>query len=185
MMELMDAIRGRRSIRKYKEDMPSDEIIAYILEAAQLAPSWANTQCWEFVLVRDADTRMKLAETLPETNPARRAVEQAPIVIAVCAKKEKSGFFKGTPVTDKGDWMLFDVALALQNLTLAAYEKGLGSVHTGFFDSKKAEAVLNVPSEVAVVELLPLGYPEKEGKVTPRKKIEDFVFYDSYGIKKG
>lgn len=184
-MELMDAIRERRSIRKYKADMPSDEIISYVLKAAQLAPSWANTQCWEFILVKDESTRLKLSETLPETNPARSAVEQAPIVIAACAKKGTSGFFKGKPVTDKGDWMLFDVALALQNLTLAAYEKGLGSVHTGFFDSLQAEEILNVPSDVAVIEMLPIGYPEKEGKVTPRKQVEDFVFYDSYGIKKG
>jgi len=184
-MELIDVIRGRRSIRKYKTDMPSDEIISYVLEAAQLAPSWANTQCWEFILVRDEAIRLKLSETLPEKNPARIAVQQAPIVIAACGKKEKSGFFKGSPVTDKGDWMLFDVALALQNLTLAAYEKGLGTVHTGFFDSLKAEDILNVPSDVAVIELLPIGYPEKDGNATPRKQIEDFVFYDSYGVKKG
>ena len=184
-MELMEAIRGRRSIRKYRKDMPSDEIISYVLEAAQLAPSWANTQCWEFILVKDEVVRLKLSETLPESNPARGAVQHAPIVIAACAKKGISGFFKGNPVTDKGDWMLFDVALALQNLTLAAYEKGLGTVHTGFFDSLKAEKILNVTFDVAVIELLPMGYPEKEGKVTPRKQVEDFVFYDSYGIKKG
>ena len=184
-MELMEAIRGRRSIRKYRKDMPSDEIISYVLEAAQLAPSWANTQCWEFILVKDKSIQLKLSETLSETNPARGAVEQAPIVIVGCAKKGTSGFFKGKPVTEKGDWMLFDVALALQNLTLAAYEKGLGTVHTGFFDSLKAEEILNVPSDAAVIELLPIGYPEKEGKVTPRKQVEDFVFYDSYGIKKG
>jgi len=183
-MELLEAIRNRRSVRKYKADMPSEDLIAYVLEAARLAPSWANTQCWEFILVTDPAVKSRLAQTLPETNPARGAVEQAPIVIAACAKKETSGYFKGRPVTDKGDWMLFDVALALQNLTLAAYEKGLGTVHTGFFDSVKAEAVLNVPSDTAVIELLPLGFPEKEGKVTPRKKIADFVFYDSHGQKK-
>ena len=55
-MELMEAIRARRSIRKYKADMPSDELISYVLEAAQLAPSWANTQCWEFILVKDEST---------------------------------------------------------------------------------------------------------------------------------
>ena len=114
-----------------------------------------------------------------------KAVLQAPIVIVACAKKEKAGFFKGTPVTDKGDWMMFDVALALQNLTLAAYEKGLGTVHTGFLDALKVEKIINVPSDVAVIELLPIGYPEKEGKPTPRKQIEDFVFYESYGKKKG
>lgn len=184
-MELLEAIRGRRSVRKYKADMPSADTVACILEAARQAPSWANTQCWEFILVSDPAVKSRLAQTLPETNPARGAVEQAPIVIAACARKEISGYFKGRPVTDKGDWMLFDVALALQNLTLAAYEKGLGTVHTGFFDSVKAEAILNVPSDTAVIELLPLGFPEKEGKVTPRKEIADFVFYDSHGKKKG
>ena len=184
-MELMKAIKERRSIRKYRKDMPSDEIISYVLKAAQLAPSWANTQCWEFILVKDESIRLQLSKTLPETNPARGAVQHAPIVIVACAKKGISGFFKGNSVTDKGDWMLFDVALALQNLTLAAYEKGLGSVHTGFFDSSQVEEILNVPSHVAVIELLPIGYPEKEGKMTPRKQVEDFVFYDSYGKKKG
>ena len=184
-MELMDAIKGRRSIRKYKPDMPSQEDIAYILEAAQAAPSWANTQCWEFVLVKDEQTRIKLSETLPETNPARKAMIQAPVIIVACAKREKAGFFKGKPVTDKGDWMMFDVALALQNLTLAAHEKGLGTVHTGFLDALKVEKIVNVPADVAVIELLPLGYAEKEGKPTPRKPVEEFVFYESYGRKKG
>ncbi len=182
-MELMDAIRGRRSIRKYTDDMPSDDDIGYILEAARQAPSWANTQCWEFVLVTDAETKEKLATTLPETNPAHKAVTMAPVVIVVCAKKGISGHFKGKAVTDKGDWLLFDVALALQNLTLAAYERGLGTVHTGFFDSRKAEEIINVPDGVTVVELLPLGYPEKEGRVTPRKEIQEFVFYNTYGRK--
>jgi len=92
-------------------------------------------------------------------------------------------FFKGSPVTDKGDWLLFDLGLALQNLTLAAYEKGLGTVHVGFFDSVKAGAVLGVPEGHTVVELLPLGHPAEEGRVTPRKPIEEFVFYNGYGRK--
>jgi nitroreductase len=182
-MELMEAIKGRRSIRKYKADAPSDEDLNFILEAAQWAPSWANTQCWEFIIVRDAETKQKLAETLPEKNPARPAIGQAPVVIAACALKEKAGYFKDKPATDKGDWLLFDTALALQNLTLAAYSRGLGTVHVGFFDSQKAEEILKVPASAAVVELLPLGYPDGEAKVTPRKQIEDFVFFDCYGKK--
>jgi len=182
-MELIEAIKGRRSIRKYKQDPVADEDIRFVLEAARWAPSWANTQCWELIVVKDQALKEKLAGTLPETNPGRRAVIEAPVVIAACGKKALSGHFKGKPVTDKGDWLLFDVALALQNLTLAAYSRGLGTVHLGFFDSRKAEQVLNVPDEAAVVELLPLGYPDKEGKVTPRKPIEEFVFTNSYGQK--
>lgn len=180
-MELMDAIRGRRSVRKYRSVQVPDEVLFYILEAARWAPSWANTQCWEFIIVRDPSVRQKLAQTLPEKNPARLACTQAPVIIVACGRKGKSGFFKGGPVTDKGDWMLFDLALALQNLTLAAFEKGLGTVHIGFFDSKQAEAILGVPQEVAVVELVLLGYPEGEPQQTQRKSISEFVFYDHYG----
>ncbi|MFC1591829.1 nitroreductase family protein [Thermodesulfobacteriota bacterium] len=183
-MELLDAMRDRRSIRRYKPDMPAEEDVRYCLEAARLAPSWANTQCWEFILVTDPAVKQQLSETLPEQNPARKAIVQAPIVIAACAQKEKSGFFKGAAATDKGDWMLFDTALALQNLTLAAHARGLGTVHTGFFDSGKAAQILQVPEQAALIELLPLGIPEAEGRPTPRKELDSFVFYESYGRQK-
>ncbi len=183
-MELMEAIKGRRSIRKYKADMPSDEDIGFVLEAARWAPSWANTQCWEFILVKDSETKRKLADVLSENNPARRACEQAPLIVAACAQKEKSGYFKRNTATDKGDWLMFDVALALQNLTLAAHSRGLGTVHVGFFDSRKAAEILQVPRQAEIVELLPFGYPDTEGKVSPRKPIEEFVFYNKYGQRK-
>ena len=156
-MELGDAIKGRRSIRSYRPDPVTDAELQYILEAARWAPSWANTQCAEFIIVRDAAVKQQLSETLPEKNPARPAFAQAPVIIAACAAAGLSGFFKGSPVTDKGDWLLFDLGLALQNLTLAAYEKGLGTVHVGFFDSVQAGLVLGLPAGHAVVELLPPG----------------------------
>ena len=182
-MELMEAITGRRSIRKYRADPVPDDAVKFILEAARWSPSWANTQCWEFIIVKDAEIKKKLAETLPEKNPARPAFMQAPVIIAACGRKGTAGFFKGAPATDKGDWLLFDLGLALQNLTLAAYTKGLGTVHVGFFDSRQAEVVLKVPAGVTVVELLPLGYPDGEVKATPRKPAEDFIFFDGYGKK--
>jgi nitroreductase len=182
-MELGDAIKGRRSIRSYRPDPVSDADLQYILEAARWAPSWANTQCAEYIIVRDASVKQQLAETLPEKNPARPAFAQAPVVIAACAITGLSGFFKGSPATDKGDWLLFDLGLALQNLTLAAYEKGLGTVHVGFFDSVKAGLVLGLPAGHSVVELLPLGHPAVEGKVTARKPLEQCVFYNGYGRK--
>jgi len=182
-MELMDAIRGRRSIRRYRPDPVPEEDLTEVLEAARWAPSWANTQCWEFIVVRDPEIKQRLAQTLPEKNPARSAVVEAPIVLAACARRAKAGFFKNTPVTDKGDWLLFDVALALQNLTLAAFERGLGTVHIGFFDSRQAEAILGVPAEVTVVELMPLGYPAADPSPTQRKPLAEFVFYERYGCR--
>lgn len=182
-MELFDAIKGRRSIRSYRPDPVTDAELQYILEAARWAPSWANTQCAEYIIVQDASLKRQLAETLPEKNPARPAFAQAPVIIAACAAARVSGFFKGNPATDKGDWLLFDLGLALQNLTLAAHEKGLGTVHVGFFDSVKAGLVLGVPDGHAVVELLPLGRPAAECNVTPRKPLAEFVFYNGYGRK--
>jgi len=180
-MELMEIIKGRRSIRKYKSAMPPETDIAKLLEAARWAPSWANTQCWEIVLVKDAALKQQLAATLPERNPARGAFSQAPVIIAACARRQKAGYFKGSLATDKGDWLMFDVGLALQNLTLAAHALGLGTVHVGFFDAAKAAEILNVPGDVAIVELLPLGYPDEQPAPTARKAIEGSVFYETYG----
>jgi nitroreductase len=183
-MEVMEAIKGRRSIRKYRQTPVTDEALNVILEAARWAPSWANTQCFECIVVRDPELRKRLAETLPEGNPARPAFEQAPVVIVACAQKGKSGFFKGTPATDKGDWLMFDTALALQNLTLAAHAQGLGTVHVGFFDTQKVKEILQVPPAIEVVELLPLGVPDEEGRLTKRRAVEEFVFHDQYGSRR-
>ena len=183
-MDVYQAIQARRSIRKFTADMPSDDDLRYVLEAARWAPSWANTQCWECIVVRDADMRRRLAAHMPAGNPARAAVEQAPVVLVACGRRGVSGFFKGKPATDKGDWLLFDVALALQNLTLAACERGLGTVHVGFFDALQVARELGVPDDLAVVELMPIGFPAHEGRVTPRKPLADWVSYDMYGQRR-
>jgi len=183
-MEVLEAIKGRRSIRSYKKDEIPLEKLNIILEAARWAPSWANTQCWEFIIVKDKDIKDKLAQTLPSVNPALPAFSQVPIVLVACAKKAKSGYFQDKPVTDKGEyWYMFDVALALQNLTLAAYSLGIGSLHVGYFDAQKAAEIVKIPSDLTVIELVLLGYPEGEPRLTKRKQINDFVFYNYYGNK--
>lgn len=183
-MDVMEAIKGRRSIRQYKNQDISDADINYVLEAARWAPSWANTQCFEFIIVRDTELKRRLADTLPEMNPARPAFFQAPVVIVACAQKQKSGYFKGAPATEKGDWLMFDTALALQNLTLAAYSRGLGTVHIGLFDAQKVKELLKVPAAVEVVELVPLGIPAEEGRTPKRRELTDLVFYNYYGERR-
>ena len=182
---IFEAIKTRRSIRKYKTAPVDDKTIELVLEAARWAPSWANTQCWRFIVVRDSNTRAELADTMG-TNPATDAVRQAPVVIVACAELGKSGYRKDEkePSTDKGDyWYMFDVALAMQNLTLAAHSLGLGTVHVGRFDAKRAAAILEVPPGFCVVEIMPLGYPEGEPKVRPRKELSEIVFHDKYGLR--
>ena len=136
-------------------------------------------------MVRDEATKSQLAETLTWWNPARSAstVTQAPVVIVACAELGKSGFKDGILSTDKGDWYMFDVALALQNLALVAHSLGLGTLHLGAFDAQEAARILKVPLGVVVIEMIPLGYPERVGRTPPRKELSEIVFYGSYGQK--
>lgn len=180
-MEVMEAIKGRRSVRKYAETPITDADLEDLLEAARWAPSWANTQCWRLVVVKDKVTRAQLAETINPGNRAADGVRNAPIVIVACAQLGLAGYYKGTVATDKGDWFMFDVALAMHNLTLAAHAHGLGTVHVGLFDAKKAAQVISAPNDVAVVEILPVGHPEVVPQAPPRKELSEFVFYDKYG----
>jgi len=179
-MELMEAIKGRRSIRKYKPDPVPEEVLRTIMEAVRWSPSWANTQCWEVVVVKDQQVKSELAGTLVRTNPALSSMTGAPVVLVLCGKKGISGFKKGEAATVKGDWLMFDTGIAMQTLCLTAHSLGLGTVVVGLFDHKKAEEVLGVPQDREVVALTPLGYPAAEGVTPKRKEISDFVFYDRY-----
>jgi nitroreductase len=180
-MDSLEAIKGRRSVRAYKSDPVPEQKLRKILEAIQWAPSWANTQCWEVIVVKDAATKRQLAETLPSGNPSREAITQAPITLALIGIKGRAGFYKGAAATDKGDWYMFDTGLATQNLCLAAHAEGLGTVIVGLFDAPKAAEVLQVPQDKAVVIITPLGFPDKVPGPPKRKEIAEFVYHESYG----
>jgi len=183
-MEVLEAIKTRRSIRKYKSTPVDDKDIELVLEAARWAPSWANTQCWRLIVVRDSNIKAELTQALISKssgpNPATDAVRNAPVVIVACAELGKSGYFEGKPTTDKGDWYMFDTALAMQNLTLAAHSLGLGTVHVGLFDAKKVSRILEVPQGFCVVAMTPLGYPDQEPRVRPRRELAEIAFYDKF-----
>ncbi len=179
-MDLMDAIKGRRSIRKYKPDLVPEEALQTVMEAVRWAPSWANTQCWEVIVVKDPKVKSELSTALPKGNPALSSMTEAPLVLVLCGKKGISGYYKGQPVTEKGDWLMFDTGLAIENLCLAAHTLGLGTVVIGMFDHRKAAEILGVPQNVEVVAMTPLGYPASEGPAPRRKEIAEFVHYEKY-----
>jgi nitroreductase len=183
-VELMEAIRSRRSIRKYKPNPVPDDNLQKLFEGVRWAPSWANTQCWEVIVVRDPKVKSEILVTVPETNRAHSAMVEAPVILILCAKKGISGYYGGKLATVKGDWLLFDTGLAMQNLCLVAHDLGLGTVIVGLFDHKKAEEILSVPEGIEVVAMTPLGYPAAEGSVWKRKEFSEFVFYDRYQGKK-
>lgn len=180
-MELLEAIKGRRSIRKYKPDPVPEEVLRAVMEAVRWSPSWANTQCWELIVVKDPNMKSALASTLTPTNPARSSLIDAPLVIVLCGKKGVSGFKKGEAATIRGDWLMFDTGIAMQSLCLSAYSLGLGTVVVGLFDHKKAEEILGTPPDREVVAMTPLGYPAAEGVAPKRKEISEFVVYERYG----
>ena len=186
-MEVLEAIKARRSIRQYKTSSVDNEAIELVLEAARWAPSWANTQCWRFIVVRDSKIKSELASVLSTNNPATDAIRGAPVVIVACAELGKAGCFRsepGEPVTDKGDWWyMFDVALAMQNLVLAAHSLGLGTVYIGAFDAKRVASILEVTRGFCVVGMTPLGYPAQEPGPRPRKELSEIVFYDKFSSK--
>jgi len=168
-------------MRKYKDDPVPEEKLQKVLEAIQWAPSWVNFQVWEVVVVDDPETREALQGCVPVTNPGRKGIGQAPIVLAVCGRSGKSGYYKDTPVTVHGDWVMFDLGIACQNACLAAWAEGLGTLHLGWLDHDKAGEILGLPPDVKVYELIPLGFPAKEGKAPPRRAIGEFAHRNRFG----
>jgi nitroreductase len=187
-MEVLRAIKTRRSIRKYKSDPVDDKAVQAVLEAGRWAPSWANTQCWRFIVVKDSQIKNRLADTLigisDRPNRAAEAIKTVPLLIVVCAEMGKSGYRSDVNeiVTDKGDWFMFDTALAVQNMVLAAHGLGLGTVIIGAFDAFRAAEILGVPDGYSVVTLFPLGVPDEEPPLRLRKELSEIVFYDKFGL---
>ncbi len=180
-MELTTAIKERRSIRAFSQEPVPDALILEVLEAARLAPSWANTQTWRFIVVKDANTRQMLSETLGPTNPCRKAIAEAPAVICLASLLGSAGMFKSGPATDKGDWFMYDAGIAMEHVVLAAWNLGLGTCHVGAFDSRKAEEILGVPSGYTVVALTPLGYFTPISRTTPRKPMKEIAYLEGFG----
>lgn len=180
MQTVQEAIISRRSIRRYRKDTVSEETLGNVLEAVQWAPSWANTQCWEIVVIRDSAVKQKLQSVLSPKNPASLAMVTAPVVLAVCGREKTSGFYKGEAVTRFGDWLLFDLGLATQNILLSAAAQGLGTVVVGAFDHDRAGSILELPEGVCVATLVPLGYPDHAPGPPRRKAVDEFTHSDSF-----
>jgi nitroreductase len=168
IMDVMDAIRTRRSIRKYRSDSVEEEKVTRVLEAGHLAPSANNRQEWRFVVVRDAVTRRKLSEAACQ----QRFVAEAPVVIVCCSVEEHHIMTCGHPA------YAIDLAIAIDHMTLAAAELGLGTCWIGAFHEDKVRNILRIPGSVRVVELLTLGYPGEKPSSRPRKRMDEIVFWD-------
>ena len=181
MSGFFELMKTRRSIRKFTEEAVTEEELEGIFESVRWAPSWANTQCWEVVVVRNPETRGALQATLGERNPATKAVVNAPVLLVLCGRKGTSGCYDGKASTCFGDWMLFDLGIATQNIALAAHAQGLGCVVIGLFDHQKAGEILRTPKGVDVVAMIPLGRPAKVSRAPERKPVSAFCHGEVFG----
>ena len=180
MTDLMEIIKGRRSVRKYQEKEIPEDSLNRILESVKWSPSWANTQCWEVIVIRDSKVKERLQEILPKSNPATKHFSEAPMVLALCGKLASSGFYKGQSTTKFGDWFMFDLGIAAQSICLTAHDLGIGTVIMGLFDQDKIAEALGVPEGYELVSLIPMGYPTKESGAPKRREISEFVHYDRF-----
>jgi nitroreductase len=180
MADLMEIIKERRSIRKYEEKDIPEELVNRVLDAVKWTPSWINTQCWEVVVVKDKIIKEGLQATISKGNPAAKSIVAAPVVLAVCGRLGKSGYYKDKVSTKFGDWYMFDLGLATQTICLAACDFGLGTVIVGLFDHDRAKEILNVPAGYELVVLIPMGYPAKIPSAPKRREMNEFTHYDTF-----
>ena len=183
-MELLEAIQKRNSTRKMTDYYVTDDEIKQIIQAGLYAPSWANTQVWEFIVVRERDIIQQMGALLKDTNPAKKCTTGTSALIAVLAKKNVSGFKENEKATKFNEWFMFDLGMAVENMFLYAYSIGIGTVVIGEFDHAKLSKMLHLPNDTELVCLLPLGKPQNpDRKSPPRKEIKDCVYLDRYNEK--
>ncbi|MGE5223463.1 MAG: nitroreductase family protein [Omnitrophica WOR_2 bacterium] len=202
-MEVIEAIQKRRSIRHFKPDPVPDDLVRKLLDAARLAPSGGNCQPWKFIIVSNPETRVELAcactySTPRDENIYQRWIADAPVVIVACGYEREATvrYYDGDRVII-GDWvdfarqmekgpvnyeseLLIDLAIALDHLSLAAVEQGLGTCWVGGVDEKRIKQILDVPQDMRTPGLMALGFPDKLPDPRPRKSLEEIVYYEKY-----
>ncbi len=168
-MSLLTEIAKRYSCRAYQDKPIEQDKLDRIIEAARLAPSANNKQEWRFVFVRDAKIRQQM-QVAANNQPF---VGQAPVVIAACAESDyvmRCGQRCG-PI---------DVAIALEHIALQATAEGLGTCWIGSFYPDQVRQILGIPENVAVIELMTLGYPTDQARSKTRAAAEKIACYDHW-----
>lgn len=170
-LDVLEAIRKRRSIRSYIDTPVEQEKLDRILEAARLSPSAVNFQPWAFVVVKDQACKEKLKAAY-----SRSWFAKAPVIVVTCATPEKAW-----KRSDAEEFWKIDAAIAHQDLILAATAEGLGTCWIGAFDESKAREALGIPANVRVVAMTPLGYPaEHPTAPSERKTLKEILHHDKW-----
>jgi nitroreductase len=174
-MDVVEAIKGRRSVRAFESGRDvSEKTVEGLIDAARWAPSAGNIQPWEFIVVRGADIKKRLAEAAFDQS----FVEEAPVVIVVCADENRSS--EGYSTRGRTLYCIQDTAAAIQNIHLAAYSIGLGTCWVGAFKEEEASEILNLPKGTRPVALIPVGYASKVPSPRRKRPVGEMVHYEVF-----
>jgi nitroreductase len=171
-MDLMEAIKTRRSIRRFRETPVPENLLKEVLNAARLAPSADNAQPWKIIVVRDEQMKQKVTQA----SNGQKFLVQAPVVLVVCGIPEEAFQTVGGYMSSH----VIDASIALDHVTLAAHSLGLGTCWVAWFKEEKVKDILGIPEDVRVVALTPLGYPDESPERPSRKNLEELIAYDKY-----
>ncbi|HEX9915802.1 MAG TPA: nitroreductase family protein [Candidatus Bathyarchaeia archaeon] len=169
-MNVFEAIKTRRSVRKYKPQPIPEDHLKQMMTAAQLAPSAGNKQPWRFVVVKDPETKKKLSVIARN----QTWISDAGVVVAALAMDKKN-----PEVYER--WAERDVMTAVEHIVLSAWELGYGACWIGAFNEDQVKELLKVPKEMTVIVLLPIGVPDQKPEPRGRKNLEELFHLDQYG----
>ena len=173
-MEVFDAIRTRRSIRKYKDkQVPWDNIVT-IMQAGKYAPNAGNLQNWKFIVVKNDAKRKAIVKACLQ----QEWMEMAPVFIVMVAEPEKAERFYGTRGARL--YTIQGCAAAMENMLLTAHSLGLGACWVGAFDEDEIFRILNLPEEKTVQGIIVIGYADEAPEPRPKYRIEHMVFFDKW-----
>jgi nitroreductase len=162
-MDFEEVVRKRQSIRRFEEKEIPEEKIREILELANLSPSAGNLQARKVFLIKDKETKEKIA-------PSQDFIAEAGIVLIICADRNESAKYgeRGREL-----YSIQDATIFASYLQLAATSLGLASCWVGTFDEEEIKRILNLPEGLKPIAILPIGYAAEKPARTPRKKLED------------
>lgn len=173
-MDILEIIKGRRSIRNFKTENLPEQAVENLVEAARWAPSAGNIQPWKFIIVRKPEIKKRLAKAALE----QAFVEEASVVIVVCADENRSS--QGYGNRGRKLYCIQDTAAAIQNIHLAAYSLGLGTCWIGAFDEEEARTILKIPQGIRPVAIIPVGYPAESPRPRNRRPLDEIVHYETF-----
>ncbi|MBS3152205.1 nitroreductase family protein [Candidatus Woesearchaeota archaeon] len=176
-MELDQVIKERKSVRKFKSLNVPWYIISECLEAAIQAPSSGNVQNWRFIIIRNKETREKIAKICDE----QYWMLKAPMLIVVCSEVTKIKRMFGA----RGEalYAVQNCSAAIQNMLLKAHELGLGTTWIGAFDETKLREILSIEEIARPQAVFAIGYPESYEEKSRREPLETVIFFEKYGQK--